>query len=307
MTSPGKEAIFASESQKTRMETHQVAVMFGDGGGEIIEPKFACDAAHESERMKMTANERLEALAVGELQIQLAAVTFHQTEGVEFSCMPLIGKRVEVSPVDFEAFSGSRLHAHVGARGAGQCAHSVQVLFQNAQTTAEAERSEALCDHRGTGMRILLEELGDSGLEGIQFAGALTGSGGLRRRGDVLMTGDFFRSIGYPNIDRVNGGSLNGMVTGLATLSDLAGPNTKIIPGHGVVVDKTAVMAQRDMIVVMRDRVAKLIQQGKTSEEVLAAHVTSDYDAKVAPAADNGDKFADRFVGQLYAELKAAK
>jgi hypothetical protein len=53
--------------------------------------------------------------------------------------------------------------------------------------------------------------------------------------------------------------------------------------------------------------VAKLIQQGKTSDEVLAAHVTSDYDAKVAPAADNGDKFADRFVGQLYAELKAAK
>lgn len=124
---------------------------------------------------------------------------------------------------------------------------------------------------------------------------------------DVIMSGDFYRSAGYPNIDRVNGGSLSGMVTGLATLSDLAGPNTRIIPGHGVIVDKTAVLAQRDMILMMRDRVAKLIQQGKTSDEVLAAHVTSDYDAKVAPAADNGDKFADRFVGQLYAELKAAK
>src|SRR6202140_5234322 len=112
---------------------------------------------------------------------------------------------------------------------------------------------------------------------------------------DVIMSGDFYRSAGYPNIDRLNGGSLNGMLTGLATLSDLAGPNTRIIPGHGVVVDKTAVLAQRDMILMMRDRVAKLIQQGKTSDEVLAAHVTSDYDAKVAPAADNGDKFADRF------------
>src|SRR5437879_3853092 len=48
-------------------------------------------------------------------------------------------------------------------------------------------------------MRILLQELGDGGLEGIQFARALTGSGGLRRRDeifgdgsapDVQMTGD---------------------------------------------------------------------------------------------------------------------
>jgi cyclase len=124
---------------------------------------------------------------------------------------------------------------------------------------------------------------------------------------DVIMSGDFYRSAGYPNIDRVNGGSLNGMLDGLAILMSIAGPNTKIIPGHGVPVDRTGVMAQRDMILVMRDRVAKLIQQGKTSDEVLAAHVTSDYDAKVAPAADNGDKFADRFIGQLYAELKAAK
>src|SRR5437899_2576013 len=136
MASPGKEAIFASEGQKTRMETNQVAVMFGDGGGEIIEPQLAGDATHESERVDMTANESFKALTVGELQIQLAAVTFHQTEGVEFSRLPLIGKRVEVSPVDLEAFSRPRFHAHVGARGAGQFAHPMQVLFQNAQTSA---------------------------------------------------------------------------------------------------------------------------------------------------------------------------
>jgi len=181
------------------METHQVAVMFGNGGREIIEPQLACDATHESERVDMTANERFKALTVGEFQIQLAAVTFHQTEGVKFSRMPLIGKRVEVSPVDFEAFSRSRFHAHVGAWGVGLREHPVQVLFQNAQTTAEAERPESLCDHRGTGLGFLLQELRDGGLEGLQLARALTGSGGLRRRHeifddgsapDVQMTGD---------------------------------------------------------------------------------------------------------------------
>jgi hypothetical protein len=36
MASPREEAIFASEGQKTRMETQQVAVMFGNGGRVII-------------------------------------------------------------------------------------------------------------------------------------------------------------------------------------------------------------------------------------------------------------------------------
>ena len=40
--------------------------------------------------------------------------------------------------------------------------------------------------YHGTSMRILLEKLGDGGLEGIQLAGALTGSGGLRRRGEIF-------------------------------------------------------------------------------------------------------------------------
>src|SRR5215472_10777720 len=42
---------------------------------------------------------------------------------------------------------------------------------------------------------------------------------------DVIMTGDFYRSIGYPNIDRVNGGSLDGMIEGLSAIVALAGPN----------------------------------------------------------------------------------
>jgi hypothetical protein len=49
------------------------------------------------------------------------------------------------------------------------------------------------------------------------------------------------------------------------------------------------------------------MQQGKTSDEIVAAHPTAEFDAKVPPAAPNGDRAADRFVGQLYAELKPTK
>jgi cyclase len=120
---------------------------------------------------------------------------------------------------------------------------------------------------------------------------------------DVIMTGDFYRSVGFPNIDRANGGTLNGMLAGLQAVVDNAGPATKIVPGHGPIVDKNAVAAHRLMIMAIRDKVAALAQQGKTQEEVVAARPTSDYDAKVPQA----DTTAARFVGQLYAEIKGGR
>jgi len=117
---------------------------------------------------------------------------------------------------------------------------------------------------------------------------------------DILMTGDYFRSVGYPNIDRANGGTLQGMIDGLGFTIGLAGPNTKIIPGHGPIVDRAFVTAHRDMLLALRDRVAKLVQEGKTLQEVTAAKLTTDFDSKVAQPGTTGD----RFIGQLYAELK---
>ena len=117
---------------------------------------------------------------------------------------------------------------------------------------------------------------------------------------DVIMTGDFYRSIQFPNIDRANGGSLPGLVDALNAVIANAGPNTKIVPGHGPVVDRAAVTAHRDMVVAIRDKVATMVREGKTQEQVVAAKPTSDFDAKVQQPGTTGD----RFVGQLYAELK---
>jgi cyclase len=119
---------------------------------------------------------------------------------------------------------------------------------------------------------------------------------------DVIMTGDFYRSLGYPNIDRANGGSLNGMLAGLNKIIELAGPSTRILPGHGASVDKTAVAAHRDIIIGVRDKIAPMVKKGMTVEQVIAAKPTTDYDAKVPGIGTTGE----RFVGQLYAELRGA-
>src|SRR3954451_18422714 len=121
---------------------------------------------------------------------------------------------------------------------------------------------------------------------------------------NVIMTGDFYRSTGYPNIDRANGGTMTGMLAGFDAIVALARADTKIVPGHGAVVDKTAVASHKAMMAAVRDAVAVLVRQGKTQDEVIAAKVTAEFDATVTGATA---MTADRFVGQLYQELKTAR
>ncbi len=120
---------------------------------------------------------------------------------------------------------------------------------------------------------------------------------------DIIMTGDYFRSLGYPNIDIANGGSLKGMLDGIGRTIGMCGPKTKVIPGHGEIVDRAGLTAHRDMILAIRDKIAPLVQQGKSVEDVIAAKPTADYDAKVPTAATT----SERFVRQVYTELKTPR
>jgi glyoxylase-like metal-dependent hydrolase (beta-lactamase superfamily II) len=120
---------------------------------------------------------------------------------------------------------------------------------------------------------------------------------------DALAVGDYYRTAGYPIVDLANGGTLNGRLEALRVTIDRAGPTTRIIPGHGAIVDRNAVIAQRDLIFAYRDKVAALIAEGKTLDEVVAAKITAETDASIPVGAQS----ADRFIKWLYAEVKAAK
>ncbi|MEQ1601892.1 MAG: MBL fold metallo-hydrolase [Methylophilaceae bacterium] len=120
---------------------------------------------------------------------------------------------------------------------------------------------------------------------------------------DVLAVGDYFRSEGYPVVDLTTKGSLAGTLDGLGATIGRAGANTKIIPGHGQIADRKALIAQRDQLIVIRDKVAALIAQNKTIEEVIAAKPTAEFDAQVPKGAES----AERFIKMLYAEIKATQ
>jgi cyclase len=108
---------------------------------------------------------------------------------------------------------------------------------------------------------------------------------------DILAVGDYYRGIGYPYVDLQSGGSLSGILDGLGATIGRAGPNTKIIPGHGPVTDRNAVIAQRDMILAVRDKVAALLGQSKSLQEIIAAKPTAQFDAQVPRSAQTADEF----------------
>jgi glyoxylase-like metal-dependent hydrolase (beta-lactamase superfamily II) len=110
-------------------------------------------------------------------------------------------------------------------------------------------------------------------------------------KADVIMSGDFYRQVGYPFPDRNNGGSVQGLIDGLKQLADAAGPNTRIVPGHGTVVNKNDVLAHREMAIAIRDKVTAAAKQGKSADEIVASKPTAEYDAKVPQGATTSERF----------------
>ncbi|MBI5913921.1 MAG: MBL fold metallo-hydrolase [Bacteroidetes bacterium] len=87
---------------------------------------------------------------------------------------------------------------------------------------------------------------------------------------NVIHTGDVFVRYGLPFIDDHHGGSINGTIAATERLLSLANAETKIIPGHGAVSTKQDLMDYLEMLKVVREKVAKGIEQGKTIEQILA-------------------------------------
>ncbi|MBR1192220.1 MBL fold metallo-hydrolase [Bradyrhizobium sp. AUGA SZCCT0160] len=100
---------------------------------------------------------------------------------------------------------------------------------------------------------------------------------------NVLSTGDTFTNGRYPNIDFANGGNIKGMIAAANTYLKMTNAKSRIVPGHGPIADKAALTEYRAMLVTARDRMAKLVKEGKSEDDVLAAKPFADLDKKWAP------------------------
>jgi glyoxylase-like metal-dependent hydrolase (beta-lactamase superfamily II) len=118
---------------------------------------------------------------------------------------------------------------------------------------------------------------------------------------NVLATGDIV-TLGtrYPNIDFANGGNIKGMIAATDAFLALANNDTKVVPGHGPLTNKAGMATYRDMLVTAQDRIAKLIADGKSLDEAVAAKPLADIGATIGA---NEEQNAN-FVRVVYHSLK---
>jgi len=108
---------------------------------------------------------------------------------------------------------------------------------------------------------------------------------------DVLHTGDTWWNGYFPFIDYSTGGNIDGMIKAAESNLAMVTDKTIVIPGHGPVAGKKEMTEYRDLLVLIRDRVAALKKAGKSLDEIVAAKVTAAYDAKWGGSFINGDFF----------------
>ncbi|BAM87418.1 conserved hypothetical protein [Bradyrhizobium oligotrophicum S58] len=98
---------------------------------------------------------------------------------------------------------------------------------------------------------------------------------------DILHVADTFWNGIYPFIDYSTGGSIDGMIRAADANLAKASDKTIVIAGHGAPVSNRAELQEyRDMLVAIRDNVARLKKQEKTLDAVVAARPTAAFDGK---------------------------
>ncbi len=120
----------------------------------------------------------------------------------------------------------------------------------------------------------------------------------LEERDAVHMGDVYFNGI-YPFVDVDSGGSIDGTIAAVEAALERIGPATRVIPGHGPVSGRAELEAYLEMLRDVRSRVATLIAEGKSAEQVLAAKPSAAWDAEW------GDGFLDpdTFVRLIHASL----
>ena len=219
-------------------------------------------------------------LLVGDDQVVLI------DDGVEPIAAALIDSVAEVAgrPVDFVI--NTHVHGdHVGSNAAYANAGAVVVAHDNIRKRLETDPTEAG---------------GPGGLPQITFSDAVTFHAGghtaevfhiaaahtdgdaaiLFSEVNVIHAGDVHFNYLFPFIDLDNGGSVAGFIAGQREIIALADEDTIIIPGHGPLASKADLQVAVDMLVDAEARVRKLVNQGKTQDEVIAADPLAIYHDK---------------------------
>lgn len=120
----------------------------------------------------------------------------------------------------------------------------------------------------------------------------------LWKEANAVHMGDlFFHRFSFPFVDTGSGGSVAGLIAGIERAIELTDEETVVIPGHGPVATRADLIAYRDMIVDIRDKVAAGIAADRSLEQIQAGRPAARYGMA------EGFISPDDFVETIYREI----
>ncbi len=100
------------------------------------------------------------------------------------------------------------------------------------------------------------------------------------KKSNVLAAGGVVSGKGWPIIDVKTGGWIIGLVSGLATLLQVADARTRIVPANGPVLTRAQLEQQHTMFATIAFRLQQAIRKGLGPEEVVAQDPTKEFNAE---------------------------
>jgi cyclase len=118
---------------------------------------------------------------------------------------------------------------------------------------------------------------------------------------NVFHMGDVFFNGAYPYIDLSSDGNFDGIIAAAEDVLARSNSETRFIPGHGPLADRDDLENYVNVLKTIRSRFQSLIDQGRTEDQVVAADVTSEWDATWGTGFMNPEQFT-RFAYQSLAD-----
>lgn len=131
----------------------------------------------------------------------------------------------------------------------------------------------------------------------------------LFRGSDVVSAGGIVSTLRFPRFDASEGGSVSGLIAALNRILDITVAETRgqggtiVVPGEGRLYDEADVAEYRDMLVIIRDRVARAVDQGDSLRELERQRPALDY-AGVLGATES-EWTTGTFIEAIYRDLSA--
>jgi len=111
---------------------------------------------------------------------------------------------------------------------------------------------------------------------------------------NVVHMGDVWFNGLYPFVDWSAGGDIDGIIAACDRVLRLVDEETKIIPGHGVLGGKADLQEYRLIMKTVSDRIHKMLDEGKSVEQIVAAKPSAEWDEALGQTWLTGDQFVEK-------------